>query len=106
LPLDCHDQRSDGEFGAHMIAHCPADHFGGEEIEDHGQVKPTFAGRDVGDVGQPNPIGAVGHKGLVEQVWRHGQGMIAVGRAYAIAAWGSSPDAMLPDGSSGLPGRT
>jgi len=43
LPLDCHDQRSDGEFGAHMIAHCPADHFAGEEIEDHGQVKPTFA---------------------------------------------------------------
>jgi hypothetical protein len=47
------------------------------------------------DVGQPNPIGSVGHKGLVEPVWRHGQGMIAVGRAYAIAAWGSSPDAVL-----------
>jgi len=26
-PLDRHYQRRNGEFGAHMIAHCPADHL-------------------------------------------------------------------------------
>ena len=50
-PLDRHGERGDGEFSAHVVAHCPADRLAGEEIEDHGQVEPAFAGRDVGDVG-------------------------------------------------------
>jgi hypothetical protein len=61
--------------------------------EDRGQVEPALAGCDVG--GQPDLIWPVGHKILIQQVWRHRQGMLAVGRAHAIAARRSSPYAML-----------
>ena len=91
-PLDRHGERGDGEFGAHVIAHRPADHLAGEQVEDHGQVEPAFAGRDVGDIGQPDLIGPVGDKILVQQVCRHREGMLAVGRANAIAARRPSPD--------------
>ena len=83
------------ELGAHMVAHCPADHLAGQQIEDHGQVEPALASCDVGNVGQPDLIGPVGDKVLIQQVWRHRQGMLSVGRAHAIAAWRSSPEAML-----------
>jgi putative transposase len=33
-----------------MIAHRPANHLPGEQIEDYGQVEPALAGRDVGNV--------------------------------------------------------
>ena len=93
--LDCHGQRGDCEFGAQVIAHGPADHFAGEQVEDHGQVEPTLAGRDVGDIGQPDLIGPVGDKILLEQVCRHREGMLAVGCAHAIAARRPRPDTML-----------
>ena len=94
-PLDRDGERGDGELSAHMVAHRPANHLAGEEIEDHGQVEPTFTDRDVTDIGQPDLIGLVGHKILIEQVCRHGQGMLALGRARAIAAWRPSPDTTL-----------
>ncbi len=28
-PLDCHDERGDGEFGTHVLAHRPANHLAG-----------------------------------------------------------------------------
>jgi len=71
--LDCHGERRDGEFGAHVIAHGPADHFAGEQVEDHGQVEPALAGRDISDIGQPDLIGPVGNEVLIPQVFRHGQ---------------------------------
>jgi hypothetical protein len=77
--LDRHDERGDGEFGAHMIAHGRANDLAGEQIEDHGQVEPAFAGRDVSDIIQSDLIGPVGHKILIQQVCRHRQGMLAVG---------------------------
>jgi hypothetical protein len=50
-PLDRHGERGDGELGAHVVAHGPTDHLAGEQIEDHGQVEPAFAGCDVGNIG-------------------------------------------------------
>jgi hypothetical protein len=93
--LDCHGERRDGEFGTQVIAHGPADHFAGEQVEDHGQVEPALASRDIGDIGQPDLIGSVGDKVLVQQVFRHRQGMLAVGGADAKAAWRPRPDAVL-----------
>jgi hypothetical protein len=34
-PLDCHDERGDGEFGTHVLAHRPANHLAGEQVEDY-----------------------------------------------------------------------
>ena len=48
-----------------------------------------------GDIGQPDLIGPVGDKVLAQQVYRHGEGMLAVGRADSIAARRPRPDAML-----------
>ena len=55
--LDCHSERGDGQFGAHMIAHGPADHLAGEPIEDHGQVQPAFAGWNIGEILSANSGG-------------------------------------------------
>ena len=55
--LDGHGERGNGQFGAHMIAHGPADHLAGEQIEDHGQVQPAFAGWDIGEILSANSGG-------------------------------------------------
>src|SRR5262249_50999435 len=68
LSLDCHGERGDGQFGTHMLAHRPTHHLAGEQVEDHRQVEPALAGRDIGDIGQPDLIGAVGDKILFEQI--------------------------------------
>jgi hypothetical protein len=49
--LDCHGERGNGQFGPQVIAHGPADHFAGEQVEDHGQVEPALAGRNIRDIG-------------------------------------------------------
>ena len=54
-PLDGHGQCGHGKFGAHMLAHRPANYLAGEPVEDHGQVEPALAGRDIGDIRQPDP---------------------------------------------------
>src|SRR5215470_19939747 len=94
LSLDCHGERGDGQFGTHVLAHRPTHHLAGEQVEDHGQVEPALAGRDIGNIGQPDFIGPVGDKILLEQVFCHGEGMLAVGCAHAIAARG--PRARMP----------
>jgi len=60
----------------------PANHLAGEQVEDHGQVEPALAGRNVGDIRQPDLIGLVRDKILLEQVCRHRQAMLAVGCAH------------------------
>ena len=66
-PLDCHDERGDGEFGTHVLAHGPANHLAGEQVEDRGQVEPALAGRNVGDIRQLDLIGPVRDQILLEQ---------------------------------------
>ena len=60
--------------------------------KDHGQVEPALAGRNVGDIRQPDLMGPVRDKILLEQVCRHWQAMLAVGCAHAIAARSPRPD--------------
>ena len=56
LLLDRHRQRRGCEFDLHMISHGPADDLSAEEIHDGRQVQPTLRGRDVGDIGEPDPV--------------------------------------------------
>lgn len=44
LALDGHGQGRDGQFRPHMVTHRPADDLPGEEIEDDGQIEPSFPG--------------------------------------------------------------
>ena len=55
VPLDGHGQCGNGKFGAHMLAPRPTNCLAGEPVEDHGQVEPALAGRDIGDIRQPDP---------------------------------------------------
>ena len=57
LPLRGHHQRGERQLGAHMVAHRPADDLAGRQVEHGGEVKPSLAGRDISDVGQPDAVG-------------------------------------------------
>ena len=63
--------------------------------KDHGQVEPALAGRNVGDIRQPDLIGPLRDKILLEQVCCYRQAMLAVGCAHAIAARRPCPDTVL-----------
>lgn len=56
LPLRGHHERSQRQLGTHMIAHRPADDPAGRQVEHGRKIQPSFAGRDVGDVRQPDAV--------------------------------------------------
>ena len=49
-PLDCHDERGDGEFGTDVLTHGPANHLAGEQFEDHQrrELEAIFSGKKGG----------------------------------------------------------
>lgn len=57
-----------GQFGAHMIAHRPSDDLAGREIEHGCEKQPSLAGRDVGDIGEPDAVRGGRDKLLLQQV--------------------------------------
>jgi hypothetical protein len=48
----------------------PADHFSGEQVEDHGQIEPALTGWNVGDIRQPDLIGLRGREIPIRQIGR------------------------------------
>ena len=59
---DGHVQGADRQVPLQAIADSPADYAPGVEVENDGQVQPTFAGPDVADVACPFLIGSVGRE--------------------------------------------
>jgi hypothetical protein len=53
-----HLQRVDDELGAQMVRDRPADDPAGEHVEHHRRVDSALAGAVLGDVGDPQPVGA------------------------------------------------
>jgi hypothetical protein len=47
---DGHVQRVDHEAGAHVLGQLPADDHAGGQIDHGGQIQPSLAGLEVGDV--------------------------------------------------------
>jgi hypothetical protein len=45
----------------------PANDAAGEQVDDHGQIQPSFAGPDIADIGAPLLIGTLGREVLLEQ---------------------------------------
>src|SRR5262245_33372820 len=76
-------ERLAGEFGPQVIRRGPADDLPRAEIEDGSQIQPTFAGRDVSDIGHPGLIDLVAAELLIERVGSEGMRMFAVGGADA-----------------------
>jgi len=55
MPLDGHDQGADAQLGPEVVGHGPADDLARGHVLDRGQIQEALVGRDVGDVGQPDP---------------------------------------------------
>src|SRR5260370_31047757 len=65
-----------------MIRHRPADNLAGEEVHHHGEIEPALICLDVGDIGEPDPVGRGGGEVPIEQVRGDRKVVAAVGRPH------------------------
>ena len=78
-----------------MRRHRPADHTAAPRIDDHRQIQEARPGRDVGDVGHPELIGAVGREVTLDKVGRRTRIGAALRRLGATPSPAHAPDAFL-----------
>src|SRR3954468_4759073 len=62
-----------------MIAHRPADDPPAVQVHDGGQIEPSLAGLDIGDIGEPDPVQRGGGEVAIEQIGRDRQVVLTVG---------------------------
>ena len=86
--LQRHLERREGEFGAQMRRHRPADDAAAARIQHHREEEKSLLGRHVGHVGHPHLIGRRGDKRALHQVRR--------ARTRRIASSGVEPATMTP----------
>src|SRR4051812_3142667 len=77
-----------------MVVHCPAHDAATVQIHNGGQVQPSLAGPDIGDVGEPNLIAHGGREVPAEQVRRDREAMPAIGGAASSRPGGDGLNAM------------
>jgi len=70
LALQRHHESCKRQFGSEMVAHGLADDLAAVEIHYSSQVQPAFAGRNVGDVSEPDAVWRRGREVAVEKVGR------------------------------------
>ena len=75
-------ERLEHELGAQVRRHRPADDAAAPDIEHDGQVEEARPGRDVGDVGHPELVRAVGREVPIDQI---GRGLRCRGRGVVVA---------------------
>ena len=66
-----HLQGVDDQLGAHVVGNRPADHGAAEDVEHRGAVDLALAGGVLGDVGDPQPVGALGDEAALHQILVH-----------------------------------
>ena len=76
---DCRLHRRHSNARVHRTANRVADHLARPGIKDCGQVDEATGDGDVGQMGDPQLVGAIGNDRL-GQVWENRARMIAVGR--------------------------
>ena len=72
-----HHQRGDDEVGGLAFAHRPTDQRVVMQVTDAGQVELAVAAAELGDVGDPSLIGALGGEVPLQQVRCRGHGGVA-----------------------------
>jgi hypothetical protein len=85
-PLQADDERSDAEFGPEVISHRPADNLPRGQILDRREIQKSLAGRDIGDIGQPDGVGPDGAEIALKQVGNDRELVAAVRRAWCPGA--------------------
>jgi hypothetical protein len=83
-PPHRHVQRLEHELGSEMVGHRPAHDPPAERVEHHRQEQKTRPGRDVGDIGDPQTVGGIGHELALHQIGRRP-------RVFYGDAWSNSP---------------
>ncbi len=68
------------DLGVQGLTHGPADDLAGVNIEDGDEVEPALAGRDVGQVGEPDLVGSRRLEVAGQPAGRDGIAVTAVGR--------------------------
>src|SRR5215213_5139201 len=71
-------QSGKGQVAMQPVAGCPANDPACEQVDDDGEIQPTFAGPHVGDVGAPLLVGPCCREVLIKQVRRDRPGVMAV----------------------------
>ena len=95
LFLDCHPQRSQGQFDAQMICHCPAHNAAAVQVEDRRQIQPSLTGLDIGDVGKPDLIARGGREVAAKQIRGDWKAMATIGGAAAPGLCHDGSNAMV-----------
>ena len=62
----------------HAVAHSPADHAPGMQIQDHSKIQPAFTRPNIADVASPFLIGLISGEISVQQVRRNVELMVAI----------------------------
>ena len=96
LPLRSRHQGGQRQLCSHMVAHRPSDDLAGRQIEHSREIKPSLAGRDIDNVGQPDAVGCFRDELLFQQVGRNRKIVAAVGRTRLEPAARKSADTMSP----------
>ena len=78
-------QRGHGRARFERAAHGIADGLARPSIEDHGQIDEAVRDADVGQIGDPELVGAVGHE-VGRHVREDGQVVVAIGRCLEPSA--------------------
>ena len=65
---DCHRQRIEHQLGAQVSGHGPTHHPAAPGVQDHCQIQPAGPGSDIGNVGHPEFVRAVGVEVALDQV--------------------------------------
>jgi hypothetical protein len=66
-PPDRHRQRVGDQFGPHVPGDCPADDLPRIPVDDRGQIRPPRPRVYIGDVGEPQLVGAAGHEAALDE---------------------------------------
>src|SRR5690606_13621217 len=88
---DRHDEGVGDELSCHLGLHRPADDTAGEQVDDGGNVEPTFGGPDVGEVSDPLLVRGRCLEGAVEEVVRHCRSLANVLRQPTATRPGTQP---------------
>ncbi len=76
-PVECHVDRVDDQFNAHVRRHRRADDATAEHIEDDREEQEARRRRHVGDIGDPELVGRSGSELAVHQIGSRARVLVA-----------------------------
>jgi hypothetical protein len=95
LRRDGHRQGCQGQVGAQMVLHRPADNPAAIQVHDGGQIEPAPIGLDVGDVGEPDAVRRGSYEVPIQQVRGDRKLVPAVGGPHPPWPRHDGPDAVM-----------